>query len=119
MFDENPQYNFNFKVADETEQTYMSQDETRDGDTVTGSYSYVDPLGSLIIVTYQAGAMGYTEQREVKPNFVQIREKPQSSFSSSSSGSSSGSSFSSGSSSNFGSSSGSPNFVQIREKPQS
>merc|ERR1711963_578197 len=107
MFDENPQYNFNFKVADETEQTYMSQDETRDGDTVTGSYSYVDPLGSLIIVTYQAGAMGYTEQREVKPNFVQIREKPQSSFSSSSSGSSSGSSFSSGSSSNFGSSSSS------------
>ena len=45
---------------------------------MTGSYSYVDPLGSLIVVTYTAGAMGYTETREVKPNFVQIRERPQS-----------------------------------------
>ena len=33
-----PEYNFEFKVADEDEQTYISQSETRDGDDVTGSY---------------------------------------------------------------------------------
>merc|ERR1712029_816152 len=107
-------------VADEEQQTYIAQEENRDGDVVTGSYSYVDPLGSLIVVTYTAGAMGYTETREVKPNFVTIRERPASSSSSSGSsfsagssssfGSSSGSSFGSSSGSSFGSSSGSSNF---------
>merc|ERR1712029_432501 len=108
-------------VADEEQQTYIAQEENRDGDVVTGTYSYVDPLGSLIVVTYTAGAMGYTETREVQPNFVTIRERPASSSSSSSSGSSfssgsssfgasSGSSFGSSSGSSFGSSSGSSNF---------
>ena len=36
----------------------------------------MDPLGSLIKVTYTAGVMGYTETREVVPNFVQIRSRP-------------------------------------------
>merc|ERR550532_3156001 len=89
MFDENPKYAFDFKVADDVEQTYIAQQETRDSDIVTGSYSYVDPYGSLITVNYEAGPMGYTE----------IRERPASSFSSSNSGSSSLSSSSSGSSS--------------------
>merc|ERR1719210_1046489 len=88
-----------------------AQQESRDSDIVRGSYSYVDPLGSLITVNYEAGPMGYTETRNVQ-------EKPASSFSSSNSGSSSLSSssgisnsgsFSSGSSSlsssNFGSNS--------------
>merc|ERR1712223_1160298 len=115
MFDENPQYTFDFKVSDDVEQTYIAQQETRDSDIVRGSYSYVDPLGSLITVNYEAGPMGYTETRNVQENFVQIKERPASSFSSSNSGSSSVSSsagissnsgsFSSGSSSNFGSSS--------------
>jgi len=99
MFDENPKYAFDFKVADDVEQTYIAQQETRDSDIVTGSYSYVDPYGSLITVNYEAGPMGYTETREVQENFVQIRERPASSFSSSNSGSSSLSSASSGSSS--------------------
>merc|ERR1719330_1811197 len=96
--------------------------ENRDGDQVTGSYQYVDPLGNLIVVTYSAGVMGYTETREVRPNFVEIRPRPvntQSSSSSSSSGSSSsfgsgssfsGSSFGSNSGSSFGSNSGSSSF---------
>ena len=54
----------------------MAMNEARDGDQVTGSYQYVDPLGSLIIVTYTAGVMGYSETREVKPNYVEIRERP-------------------------------------------
>jgi len=42
MFDENPVYNYNYKVADEQEQTYLSLEEARQDGVVTGSYSYVD-----------------------------------------------------------------------------
>merc|ERR1712066_257596 len=116
MFDENPTYNYNYKVADDVEQTYLSLEEARNDGVVTGMYSYVDPLGSLITVKYTAGAMGYTEERTEQPNFVSINPRPvsaSSSSSSSSSGSSSGSGFSSsgsstGSSSSSGSSSLSP-----------
>merc|ERR1712128_68280 len=75
-FDENPQYNFNYKVADDLEQTYISRDEARDGENVRGSYSYVDPLGSLITVTYTAGSEGYQETREIQENFVTINQRP-------------------------------------------
>ena len=75
-FDNNPEYNFRYKVADDTEQTYMAREEQRAGDTVTGSYQYVDPLGSLIVVNYSAGPGGYQETREVKPNFVTIKARP-------------------------------------------
>ena len=96
-FDDNPQYTFNYKVADDVEQTYMAMNEDRSGDQVTGSYQYVDPYGSLIIVNYSAGPMGYSETREVREGFVTITEKQ---TSSSSSSGSTGSSFSSGSSFN-------------------
>ena len=43
MFDENPTYNFNYKVADNAEQTYVSMEESRADNIVTGAYSYVDP----------------------------------------------------------------------------
>merc|ERR1711892_599199 len=75
-FDENPQYNFNYKVADDLEQTYISMDEARDGANVRGSYSYVDPLGSLITVTYTAGSEGYQETREIQEFFVNINPRP-------------------------------------------
>merc|ERR1711892_1492681 len=75
-FDENPQYNFNYKVADDLEQTYISMDEARDGENVRGSYSYVDPLGSLITVTYTAGSEGYQETREIQDNFITINQRP-------------------------------------------
>merc|ERR1712212_102593 len=75
-FDDNPKYSFNYKVADDVEQTYMAMEENRDGEQVTGSYQYVDPFGSLIIVRYTAGAGGYSETREIKPSFVKIRSQP-------------------------------------------
>merc|ERR1712018_296267 len=62
MFDENPTYNYNYKVADDTEQTYLSLEEVRNDGVVTGMYSYVDPLGSLLTVKYTAGAMA-TQKR--------------------------------------------------------
>jgi len=75
-FDDNPQYNFNYKISDETEQTYMAMDETRNGESVTGSYSYVDPNGALVTVNYVAGPDGYSETRDVQEGFVQIRPRP-------------------------------------------
>merc|ERR1711892_1492895 len=37
-----PVYNFEYKVADNEFQTYISQSEERDGDALTGTYSYVN-----------------------------------------------------------------------------
>jgi len=71
-----PEYNFEFKVADEEEQTFISQSEKRDGDDVTGTYSYVDPEGSLITVNYQAGAMGFTQTVDKKEGAVDISARP-------------------------------------------
>merc|ERR1711973_174229 len=107
------EYNYEFKVADEAEQTYISQNEARDGNEVTGTYSYVDPNGDLVTVNYQAGPMGYTQTLDKQVGVVNIVEKPvrnqvsgsqQSGFSSSSS--QTGSSFGSQSGSSFGSQSG-------------
>ena len=46
MFDENPTYNFEYKVADDEAQTYVTMNEGRQDNVVTGMYSYVDPLVS-------------------------------------------------------------------------
>ena len=43
---------------------------------MTGQYSYVDPLGSLVIVKYTADENGYLETREVRTNFLTIKAKP-------------------------------------------
>jgi len=108
-----PEYAYEFKVADEDEQTFISQSESRDGDDVVGTYSYVDPLGDLITVNYQAGLDGYTQTLDKQVGAVEIRAKParvsgSTSTSSSQSSRGSSSSFGSssrGSSSSFGSSS--------------
>merc|ERR1712072_727909 len=70
-----PVYNFEYKVADNGAQTYISQSEARDGDSLTGTYSYVNPVGSLITVEYQAGPEGYTQTSSEQAGFVQIRAK--------------------------------------------
>jgi hypothetical protein len=112
-----PEYNFEFKVADSDEQTYITQQESRDGDDLTGSYSYVDPTGALITVNYQAGPDGFSQTTDKQEGFVQIVAKPpriatassgsSSAFASSSSSgsklSSSGSSISSNTGAAFGS----------------
>jgi hypothetical protein len=97
-----PEYNFEFKVADADEQTYITQQEARDGDELTGSYSYVDPTGALITVNYQAGPMGFSQTTDKQEGFVQIVAKPprltaSGAASASQSSSSSGSKFSSSS----------------------
>ena len=42
-------YNYEYKVADSDAQNYISKSENRDGDTTTGSYSYVDPNGQSLL----------------------------------------------------------------------
>merc|ERR1712223_454999 len=67
-------YNFEYKVAEDED--YIQQNEARDGNELTGTYSFVDPRGALITVNYEAGPMGYSETREEKLGFVEIRSKP-------------------------------------------
>lgn len=74
-FDPNPKYNYAYQISDDDEQTYIAHQENRDGSDVTGEYSYVDPLGSLITVKYTAGPDGYLETRNVQEGFVVIRQK--------------------------------------------
>merc|ERR1711917_3676 len=70
-----PEYNYQFNVADDEFQTYINQQENRDGEAVVGTYSYVDPLGALITVNYQAGPDGYTQTVETEEGFVPISEE--------------------------------------------
>merc|ERR1712050_441673 len=65
-----------YKVADKDAQTYISQSEDRDGDSLTGTYSYVNPDGALITVNYEAGPMGYTQTSSEQAGFVDIKPKP-------------------------------------------
>merc|ERR1711970_348049 len=79
------EYNFEYKVADNDAQTYISQSEDRDGDSLTGTYSYVNPDGALITVNYEAGPMGYSQTSSEQAGFVEIRPQPARAPSSSSS----------------------------------
>merc|ERR1712038_613852 len=85
-----PVYNFEYKVADNDAQTYISQSENRDGDSLTGTYSYVNPAGALITVNYEAGPMGFSQTLDQQDGFVEIKPQPVK-VSSSSSSSASGS----------------------------
>merc|ERR1711970_1018872 len=79
------EYNFEYKVADNDAQTYISQSEDRDGDNLTGTYSYVNPDGALITVNYEAGPMGYSQTSSEQAGFVEIKSQPVKAPSSSSS----------------------------------
>jgi len=71
------QYNYEYKVADEVAQNYISKSESREGDSLTGQYSYVDPNGDLVTVNYEAGPMGFTAVTEKQEGFVTIRAQSQ------------------------------------------
>merc|ERR1712038_798599 len=45
-----PVYNFEYKVADDEERTYISRNEERDGNELSGSYSFIDATGALVTV---------------------------------------------------------------------
>jgi len=68
-------YAFEYKIADDEAQAYISQKEAREGDDIIGTYSYVDPNGDLITVNYRAGLDGFSQTMEKQVGAVEIRPK--------------------------------------------
>merc|ERR1711944_230941 len=80
-------YDYIYKVANDGTQTYISQEEQRDGLEVQGTYSYVDPTGAIVTVNYNAGVNGYEETRSRQEGAVKIAPQlPASATTSSSTG---------------------------------
>merc|ERR1711981_1449351 len=71
-----PVYNFENKVADDTEKTYISRNEERDGNELSGSYSLIDATGALVTVDYTAGVNGYAETRSKEAGKVTMKAVP-------------------------------------------
>merc|ERR1711936_269165 len=71
-----PVYNFEYKVADDVEKTYISRNEERDGNELSGSYSFIDATGALVTVDYTAGVNGYAETRSKEAGKVQMKAVP-------------------------------------------
>jgi len=70
------EYNFEYKVADDESQNYIARQESRDGDTVTGSYNYVNPAGTLVTVNYEAGPDGFKQTTSEQKGAVEMRNIP-------------------------------------------
>ncbi|ODN03781.1 Larval cuticle protein A3A [Orchesella cincta] len=81
--DPNPQYNFSFDIKDDELTNYQNRQEERDGQTIKGSYSVVDPDGYVRTVTYTADpkngfqAKVTREPTDVKIKFPVPTEAPQ------------------------------------------
>merc|ERR1712117_516285 len=71
-----PVYNFEYKVADDVEKTYISRTEERDGNELSGSYSFIDATGALVTVDYTAGVNGYAETRSKEAGKVTMKAVP-------------------------------------------
>merc|ERR1712088_466362 len=71
-----PVYNFEYKVADDTEKTYISRNEERDGNELSGSYSFIGATGALVTVDYTAGVNGYAETRSKEAGKVTMKAVP-------------------------------------------
>merc|ERR1712179_729590 len=72
----NPVYNFEYKVADDEERTYISRNEERDGNELSGSYSFIDATGALVTVDFTAGVNGYAETRSKEAGKVTMKAVP-------------------------------------------
>merc|ERR1711936_170657 len=72
----NPVYNFEYKVADDEERTYISRNEERDGNELSGSYSFIDATGALVTVDYTTGVNGYAETRTKEAGKVTMKAVP-------------------------------------------
>merc|ERR1711971_1376745 len=71
-----PVYNFEYKVADDEEKTYISRNEERDGNELSGSYSFIDATGALVTVDYTAGVNGYAETRSKEAGKATMKAVP-------------------------------------------
>merc|ERR1712001_316442 len=71
-----PGYNFEYKVADDEERTYISRNEERDGNELSGSFPFIDATGALVTVDYTAGVNGYAETRTKEAGKVTMKAVP-------------------------------------------
>merc|ERR1719432_358697 len=71
-----PVYNFEYKVADDQEKTYISRNEERDGNELSGSYSFFDATGALVTLDYTVGVNGYAETRSKEAGKVTMKAVP-------------------------------------------
>lgn len=53
-YDPNPSYSYSYDIKDALTGDYKTQQESRQGDVVQGSYSLVEPDGTLRVVDYNA-----------------------------------------------------------------
>ena len=63
-------------MADDEENTYISRNEERNGNELTGSYSFIDAAGALVTVDYTAGVDGYAETRTKEAGKVTMKAVP-------------------------------------------
>ncbi|XP_046622030.1 larval cuticle protein A2B-like [Neodiprion virginianus] len=71
--DPNPQYNYAYNVQNALTGDSKMQHEIRDGDVVRGSYSLVEPDGSLRVVDYTADPVnGFNAVVRKKPAIVKV-----------------------------------------------
>ncbi|KAH0545811.1 hypothetical protein KQX54_003141 [Cotesia glomerata] len=72
--DPHPQYNFNYDVQDATTGDFKSQYESRDGDSVQGSYSLLESDGTRRTVDYTAdGINGFNAVVRKEPAQVAVK----------------------------------------------
>ena len=70
-----PVYSYEYTVAGNDTNTYITKSERREGDLVTGTYSYLDPEGALVTVTYEAGPDGYSQTLEKQEGFTLYKKE--------------------------------------------
>jgi hypothetical protein len=69
-----PVYSYEYTVAGNDTNTYITKSERREGDLMTGTYSYLDPEGALVTVTYEAGPDGYSQTLDKQEGFTAFEE---------------------------------------------
>ncbi|XP_073843180.1 cuticular protein 64Aa [Musca autumnalis] len=72
-YDPNPQYSFSYDVHDASTGDVKSQQETRNGDAVQGSYSLIEPDGTRRLVEYTADPVhGFNAVVHREPGAVKV-----------------------------------------------
>lgn len=76
-YDPHPQYSFAYEVNDPHTGDIKNQYESRDGDTVKGSYSLIEPDGSKLTVHYNADdATGFNAVVRNEPGYHAPYSRP-------------------------------------------
>ncbi|XP_015117043.1 larval cuticle protein A2B [Diachasma alloeum] len=76
-YDPHPQYSYSYSVADDLTGDQKTQEETRNGDVVQGSYSLVEPDGSRRRVSYASDSInGFNAVVQHDPSLTVVGPGP-------------------------------------------